>query len=250
MKRTPKRFIALADSHGCERDTETIDTAIEFSNFFKPDLLIHLGDNWDLAALRGGASEADETVPLKPDIDAGKDTIDRFFGSYDPALKVYMWGNHELVRIKRHLKNPRAVVQEYAQMLMDELVSHVKRRTDESFPYCKRKGVFTWEGVNFLHGYSHGMYAAKKHAISYGNSIFGHIHCDSSYVLEDLNQSKSQSCPCACNLDMDYNASHVITLRQENGFLYGFLDESAGLVDFHVAKKTPIGYFLPTEMKG
>ena len=220
----------------------TINACCKFATKFKPDLLIHLGDNWDLAALRGGASETDQQVPLKPDIEAGKDTLNRFFGSYAQAHKVYLWGNHEMQRINRHIKSHRAIVSEYATDLRDELVAHVKRLVDEQFEYGKRS-VFEYEGMVFLHGVAHGMYAAKSHAISYGNCLFGHIHCDSSYVLEDMSQSKAQSSPCSCALDMDYNAAHKVTLRQEQGFVYGQLCEDIGLIDIHVCKKASDGKF-------
>lgn len=243
-----KKFVVLADTHGTYRDLDTINACVGFAKSFRPDLLIHLGDNWDLAALRKGACEDEQSVPLKPDIRAGEDTLNRFFGSYQPAHKVYLWGNHELARLTRHIRSNNAMVAEYAQQLLDDLTATVNRFTDESRPYCKRNGVFGWEGVNFVHGYAHGMYAPKKHAISYGNSVFGHIHCKSTYTLEDLNQSTSHSVPCACKLDMEYNVSHLVTLRQEQGFAYGFASEELGIFDLFVARKMNDGFYLPTEI--
>lgn len=241
-----KKFVVLSDTHGTHRHLPTIKACCEFATQFQPDLLIHLGDNWDLAALRRGVAEDEESTPLKPDIAAGKDTLDRFFGSYNRAQKVYLWGNHEITRLNRHVRSPRSMVAEYAQMLKDDLEATVGRFTDESRPYCKRNGVFEYEGVKFLHGIAGGKYASNLHATSYGNSVFGHIHCCSMTQLESHDRRVSYSVPCGCELDLEYNATHRIALRQENGFTYGFVSEDLGVFDVHWVRNTPMGYLSPS----
>lgn len=243
-----KKFLASADQHGALRDEATIEKTCEFAKYFRPDYLINLGDTWDFRSLRAGASEEDQAYPLKDDLKCGEDTIERFFSSAPTAFKVHLWGNHSLRRIKRLQESPRAVVAEAADRIYDDIVSCVKRFTDVNLPYNKRTGVFEVEGFRFVHGYAHGIYAARKHAITYGNCMFAHIHCKLVHTLEDLNASTAYCCPCSCDVDQDYNATQITTLRQENGFCYGFLDGDRGFYDIHYAMKRPDGtFFLPTE---
>jgi len=241
------KFIFLTDTHGDLRDIETIEAAREFAAWLKPDFLIGGGDFWDFRCLRAGASDEDQNYSIEADLLAAEDTFDRFFGSYQSAHKVYLYGNHDLRRVERLLNSPRAALRDYAQRLDDEVRSVVNRFTDESRPYDKRAGIFNIGGFSFVHGYSHGIHAVRKHAISYGPCMFGHIHAFGTHVMEDIIQSQSHSIGCACLLDQSYNASHIGTLRQEHGFGYGFINPERGIFDIHHARKVDGEFFLPTE---
>lgn len=241
------KFIFLTDTHGQLRDEETIEAAREFAQWFKPHHLIGGGDFWDLRCLRSGASEEDQNFPLEEDLKCAEDTFDRFFGSYAKATKTYMGGNHDRPRVERLLTSPRAAVRELAGRLDDDMRSVVKRFCDKGYPYDKRNGIFSVEGFNFMHGYGGGIHVARKHAISYGHCMLGHVHAFSSHTLEDLTQSTAYSVGCACAIDQGYNAAQIGTLRQENGFAYGFLDGYSRSYDIHFARKTKSGYFLPSE---
>lgn len=242
-----EKFLFLADSHGQLRDIETIEKAREFAIWFKPDWLIGGGDFWDLRCLRSGASDSEQNSTLKDDLVAAEDTFDRFFGSYASAKKVFLAGNHDHPRVERLLTHPKALVREFAANLIDDMDSVIKRFVGDSRPYNKRSGVLTVEGFNFLHGYSCGIHATRKHAISYGHCMFGHIHAFGVHTLEDMTQSTAYSVGCACDVDQEYNAAQMGTLRQENGFAYGFLDGARRIFDVHFARKVGDEYFLPTE---
>ena len=242
-----ERFIFLTDTHGQLRDVDTIQQARSFAAWFKPDYLIGGGDFWDMRCIRRGADEEDQSYPLKDDIAAAEDTFDQFFGSYDTARKVYLYGNHDLVRVQRLLTAKNTMVREHAEGLYDSMRATVKRFCDEDRPYNKRTGVFNVGHFSFIHGYAHGIHAIRKHATVYGNCIFGHIHAFGTHILEDYGQSESHSCGCACVLDQEYNAAQLTTLRQEQGFIYGFIDGDRGIHAIHHAKKLDGEFYLPTE---
>lgn len=243
-----KKFIALYDSHGSLRDEQTIDAACQFARDFKPDLMIHGGDNWDHAALRTGASEEDQAIPIAHDYKCAEDTLDRFFGSWHKAKKVYLHGNHDKCRLEKLLNSPKAIVASAAQSLIDDIDSTIKRFCDISVEYDADNGIFDYEGMAFVHGYAHGIYACKAHAESYGTCIFGHTHAFGVFVMHNRHKSTAYNVGGACKLRQPYNRSHRATLRQQNGFAYGFLDGSEHFHDVHFARKMPDGtFFLPTE---
>ena len=241
------KFIFLTDAHGQVRDLETINTARDFASWFKPDWMIGGGDFWDLRCLRCNASEEDQNFPLAEDLACAENTFDLFYGGYAPAKKIYLEGNHDFRRLQRLLNSPRAAIRELAFRLDDEMRAIVNRFAGGGMPYDKRHGVFNIGTFSFIHGYAAGIHAVRKHAISYGNCMFGHIHAFSSHTLEDLSQSTAYSVGCACAIDQEYNSGQIGTLRQENGFAYGFIDESSGMHDIHFARKYNGTFFLPTE---
>ena len=50
-----KRVMAISCNHGNRANRNAISAAILFREAFKPDEVIHLGDNYDLSSLRTGA---------------------------------------------------------------------------------------------------------------------------------------------------------------------------------------------------
>ena len=243
-----KRFVAISDSHGDHRISEAIKIAREFATGFKPDLLIHLGDNWDLRAFRKGASEEDKCYSPIEDNKAAEDTLDVFFGAYKPARKVYLQGNHDHPRLERLLDSPKAIVADYAQMALDNMNAVISRFTDETYTWDKRGGIFEYEGMRFLHGYNHGIHSASACARAYGTSMMGHVHAFGRFDVPNYDQSVGYTIGCMCNPDQAYNRGHVGTLRQRVGFAYGFLDGKTRFHDVHFAQMMPDGsFFLPTE---
>lgn len=243
-----KRFIAIGDTHGQHRKRDAIQRVREFACYFRPDLLIHLGDNWDLRALRRGASEEDRNCELKPDFQAAEDTLDLYFGAYQKALRVYLHGNHDLIRLERLLESPYAERAHYAQMAIDDINATIMRFAQHNITWDKREGVFEWEGMRFLHGYNCGVHSARKLAICYGTAMMGHVHAFSRHDLEHIEGHVGYTVGCMCDTDLGYNRGHVGTLRQKVGFAYGFLDGTTRFHEVHFAEMRPDGsFYLPTE---
>jgi len=243
-----KRFVCITDSHGNHRIRDAILQAREFATYFKPDLLIHLGDNWDLRALRRGASEEDQTHSPSDDNKAAEDTLDLFFGAYAPARKVYLSGNHDHPRLERLLESPKAIIADYAQGALDAMNATILRFADEMLTWDKRCGVFEFEGMRFLHGYNHGLHSASACGRAFGTSIMGHVHAFGTFDVPNYDSHTGYTVACMCKPEQEYNRGHVGTLRQKVGFAYGFLDGPSRFHDVHFARMMPDGkFYLPTE---
>ena len=48
------RVVVMGDNHGNHADPDTLKAVLAFCKDFKPHHRVHLGDNWDFAALRKG----------------------------------------------------------------------------------------------------------------------------------------------------------------------------------------------------
>jgi hypothetical protein len=101
-------------------------------------------------------------------------------------------------------------------------------------PYCKRHGIYEWGGVKWLHGYKGGVNATRQTALSYGTSCHGHIHVPAGPVrVERDDGAVGYSCGCLAKLDLGYNAPHQGTLRQQQGFIYGWLGRTGKAILNH-----------------
>ena len=78
--------------------------------------------------------------------------------------------------------------------------------------------------TNIVHGYAAGIGAARKHALVYRRSLFGHTHnCDVAVAESCDGASESRGIGACCKLDMGYNQHQIGKLRHQNGWCYGLL---------------------------
>lgn len=249
-----RRFVAVGDNHGNLVDKTAANVAFDFTDEFKPDYRIHLGDLRDNACLRMGASIDEQQQPLDEDWEMGEWFASRFFGAR--CTNVFLQGNHDAPRIEAQLLNAKGEAitarakRELGHTLLDEHKALMKRlNVTHDLPYDARNGVFEIGRLRFIHGYHHCQNAAKKHAEIYGNAIFGHIHRPQHFSPPHIDGSFGQSGGCLCDLDPPYMMKNTSKLSWAHEFLYGFVDESGD--DFQVFRARKIGniWIFPTEMR-
>jgi hypothetical protein len=96
--------------------------------------------------------------------------------------------------------------------------------------YDKREGVYVMGDTLFMHGFSGSVGSVntvRGHVLDYGqwSVIMGHIHSpDTITVAGHPMPRMGQSSGCLCELDFEYNRTHIKTLRQRHGFIYGVYD--------------------------
>ena len=98
------RHLIIPDTQvGPDHPTEHLDWAAKAIVHYRPDVIIHLGDHWDMASLSswdGKGSKSMEGRRYQNDVDAGNSGFDRLFWRikkekrYRPRC-VYLHGNHE-----------------------------------------------------------------------------------------------------------------------------------------------------------
>lgn len=210
----------------------------DFCKVWKPETRIHLGDVWDFRWLRRSASDEEKAEAVAADFEAGLDLL----AWYKPT--VCLDGNHD-DRLWRLLDSTQGSARHLAGQWLDRIgvvLAGVDRRR-----YCKRNGVYRFGDYSLVHGYAHGIGACRKHALVYGNCLFGHVHAVESTRVESADPRVAYSIGACCKLDFPYNASNVGTLRQRHGFAYGTIDH--GKVTVWQATETSGLWHLPTEMR-
>lgn len=234
-----KRWVWAFDSHGDMVDPDTLKEFRMFVKSFKPDFRGHGGDFVDLRAWRGGASAEDRADSMRDDVEAGRELL----GWFNP--QVVILGNHDHRMVKVMERHPDPAHRVAASMCWDAMLDAFDNA--KVVPYGKRE--FHQHGnYKVIHGYASGVYAARKHAQAYGNCLAGHVHAFTEFTEPDLYRSVSVTSGALCRTDMEYNAGQLGTLRQENGWLYGF--EVNGELAVFKARKVGGVWLYPTEMRG
>lgn len=241
-----KTFVICSDLHGDLQDKPAVKAFHKFLGEFNPDIRIFAGDAWDFACLRGGAKETEDERgrSLQEDWIAGEEFLTKYFSG--GKEKVMMAGNHDLKRIMALTRMQDARLKDYGYHMLNDYDSLFKSLGAASYPYCKRKGVYRLGEYNVLHGYAAGIYSARKHAMSYGNCFFGHTHAKVEFSNETLETTRAVNIGCLCQLDHEYNATHLTTLRQEHSWAYGVLFANGKLI-YNLAHEIEEGKFAISE---
>lgn len=232
------RWQAGFDVHGDMQDTATVKAFLDHAKVWKPKIRICGGDLWDFRPLRKGASEDERRESLSKDYQAGV----RWFEAFKPTH--FLRGNHD-ERLWELAERGDGVAADYAAQAIGEVEAMVKAHKCAMLPYHKRDGVLRIGHLKILHGFASGVYAARQHALVYGSCIFGHIHAIDEHAIPGLERRVARAAGALCRLDMPYNARHMNTLRQANGWVYGLLNDRTG--DYVVFQAERIGgkWMLP-----
>lgn len=219
MSRKIERWIATADNHGNHAHEPTCSVLFDFIKHFKPTMRIHLGDGYNFAKLRKGATPQERQEALQPDVDAGNHFNERL------KPNVYLCGNH-CFRIFQLAKSTDEGDRALATKTIDSM--HESIGNGRLIEYGKETGFFRYGDYTFTHGFASGDGASRLMANVFGNVIFGHNHfCDDQPVARfdhetGEHRARGICAGCTCHTSQDYNLGQLKTLRQENAFVYGF----------------------------
>lgn len=103
-KTMSKRHLIIPDTQdGPGSPKQHLDWAAQAIMHYRPDVVVHLGDHWDMASLSSWDKAGSKTMEgkrYKKDVESGNEGFDRLFwrikksARYKPR-KVYLTGNHE-----------------------------------------------------------------------------------------------------------------------------------------------------------
>lgn len=215
----PKRFVIVADNHGSEQHDKSVAALFKFMEDYKPDIAVHLGDNWNFDQLRRGARDDEQADSLQEDWEAGTGFFKKFFSF--GRERHFLRGNHD-ERIYYLRNNTSGVVRDYAEDGIKRIEAMAKRHKVNVLPYDAREGVLRLGRLKLIHGYHHGMNSAKSHAQVYGNCAYGHTHSDDVYRIPGLEVREAVNIPCLCDESkLEYIRTKTGRLRWITGWGYG-----------------------------
>jgi hypothetical protein len=216
----PKRFVCAADNHGDMRDDVTCEALFAFMAEYKPEVRVHLGDNWDFRNLRRGASDDEKAASMRDDWECGTDFVRRFFSG--GKENHFLVGNHD-TRLFALRDSASGVLRDYAEEGVKRFDAVFKKCRAAVLPYDSRLGVLQIGHLKALHGYHSGVNACRQHAMIYGNCLTGHNHSIESAAVSSLEPAEARCIGACCQIDMPYANKNTAKLRHGNGWAYGLL---------------------------
>lgn len=235
-----ERWIAIGDTHGDKADEGAVAEMFGFARWWKPVHRVHVGDAADLRWLRSGASCAERAEDVKADLTAGLELLAKF------KPTAYLFGNHEH-RLVRALSSTEGEVRAYVCEILEKIDKAVGHKCKQ-YRYGVRAGVHQLGDLRFIHGYRHGITAARMSAMEYGNVVFGHTHgIDAASVGRYPERVTGRTIGCLCSLDMDYAMTQPGALRWSHGFAYGTFNTTTGRTTVWQAEKHAGEWNFPSE---
>lgn len=235
-----KRIVAVGCTHGEHMLPDAGAAVLLFCEQFKPDHRIHLGDAYDLPALRRGAQGTpDEMSPIHSDISAGA----AFLRAYRPT--VFTAGNHDFVRVDRLLNDHRALVKEAAEEMYRRMILPLKE--------CRTQ-VFQWNiweawkmgGFTFNHGFTYGINYIRKTAMHRGNSVVAHGHWAGSATADREDNPTCYAVGTLADIPhMGYAETRFATYGWNHALLHGEICDDRAQLNLHTWPKGETEWRLP-----
>jgi hypothetical protein len=208
-----------SDNHGDAIDIRTAKAFLSRKRDFKPDVVIHLGDNWDFKSIRRGASAEEKACSMIDDFHAGCDFMNEVFKGKHENYQLI--GNH-CYRIWEVADGADGPKSDAAQMIIEKMGYIFKRLNVKTTPFDTRKGILKLGKLGFIHGYCHAQNAAKKHAEVYGGSLShifaGDLHANIYWKSASIDPVVCQHIPCMTQLDPEYARRHINKLKHSQGW--------------------------------
>jgi hypothetical protein len=212
-----RRFVAISCNHGGRILRGIDDELMRFCADFKPDVRLHLGDNWDTTAWRNGAGgTSDEADRVSDDWVAGVNFMERF------KPHVFFEGNHDC-RPRRWLKHPNALAQRAAELWVRDMEQLCKQLRCERVEYDVRRGWRLLGPAAVGHGFMFAENAVRDHVEMLGQPVLiGHLHRLHSQVGRCLGAPVGYCVGTLSDIDqMDYASTRRATTAWGNGWAYG-----------------------------
>jgi hypothetical protein len=226
-----ERIIYASDLHGDLLDDEAVNALYAFTKEWKPHHRIFGGDLFDFRPLRRGASKEEKAETIRYDLDAGL----KFLTAWRPHY--WLRGNHD-DRLWEFAQKD-GIEGEFAKLGVTDLEAKCRAQKIQTLPYCKREGVLKMGKLSMLHGYYHGINAARQHGLVYGSCLFGHVHAIDVASIPNLERVQARAVGCLCRLDHPYNARLASTLRHAHGWAYGVINNKTG--DYKIWQMEKVG---------
>lgn len=235
-------FVVAADNHGDMQDLEAVGKFQNFLGLWKPSIRVHAGDNFDLRAIRRGAGEEEKREAMKADFDAGTEFVKMMRPTH------FLRGNHD-ERLWDLAKAKRGFTSDYAEERISEFEKLLRKLRCKMLPYDKRAGVLEIGKLRVIHGYAHGVNAARRSAQAYGSVLLGHAHSIQSSSIEGLDNRVGRIIGCLCRLNMEYSRATMASLVHRHGFAYGVIHSKTGLYQVWQAESINGKWLLPSDIK-
>lgn len=209
------RSLHVSDNHGEFQVDAVIEQVIRVRKEFKPDIVVHHGDAFDLPWLMRRASEEEKNRSITEDMEKGE----AFLRQIKPTH--YILGNHESRLWKQYRQQATGSAKQH---LLGGIIERIQAAAGgaKMYEYHIKRTILKLGQWHLMHGWRAGVYALPNMVKDIGgNLLVGHNHYGDDIEVPTMRRPRGISIPCLCRLDMDYADTHAVTFRQNHGYVQG-----------------------------
>jgi len=212
------RVVVWPDTHVPNHDVKATKVVLKFLKYFKPHILILIGDLLDCEGVSFHKPSESQIPYLMNEFDEGNKLLDRIQATVGKNCKlVYCIGNHE-ERIERWIafQNPSL-----SGVITIEKELHLKERGIEVIPMNK---FYKVGKLHFTHGIYTGVHHSLKHVkATMKNTVYGHLHdLQLSTVMSASGPKMGICCGCLAKKNPAYMKNRPNNWMTGFGVFYVF----------------------------
>lgn len=240
-----KRVLAVGCSHGNRANQDALAAVLLFRERFQPDEVIHLGDAYDLAALRSGSlrdpQDSDQADDYLDDIQEGAKFLD------DLRPTVFTIGNHD-ERAKKYLNHHNAVVRGFAEAVWERMLKPIEKHCHTFIKHndCHDRSFYKLGGFRWGHGVLFGENFLRDSAETFGKCVVAHAH-RAGQATGRTNGNPLAFCvgTLADIPAMDYAGKRRSTLAWSHGIVFGEYTADSAQLYLHQWPQNEQNWHLP-----
>lgn len=223
-----KKVLFVPDIHAPFQDNKAINALIAFATWFKPDVVIYMGDLVDFYAVSHFVKSPIRRLQLQKEIDVATSVLKKINAAVNGSQKFFIRGNHE-ARLQKYLWTQASEL----SGLRDLQVEHLLKLDELGIKYLK-DGRMKYRGMVIKHGdivRKFAGYTAKGEFESTGVSgASGHTHRLGVYSqTNEAGDFMWMETGCLCKLNAEYMEGKKPNWQQ--GFGVGYYKEGSKRFD-------------------
>lgn len=214
-----KRVLFVPDIHAPFHDKKAIKALVAFAKWYKPDVVIYMGDLVDFYAISRFVKDPNRTLKLQEELDSAVGVLKQIDTAINGSQKYFLKGNHE-ARLQKYLWTDAPAIANLRTMRLDRLL-----KLEELGIKYLEQGRMKFRGMIVKHGdlvRKFAGYTAKGEFDATGMSgVSCHTHRLGVYrVSNEAGDFMWVESGCLCRLDAEYMGGKRPNWQQ--GFPIGF----------------------------
>jgi predicted phosphodiesterase len=203
-----QKVLFAGDFHAPYQDERCLSSFLQFSNWFKPDIIFLIGDVIDFYAISRFNKDPNRSLEIQDEIDCAKNILSQIRRFNPKAGIVFIKGNHE-ERLKKYLWSVAKELANLKELSIDRLLG-----LKELNILYEDKGRLEHRGLIIKHGSvvrKYSGYSARAEFEKTGRSgVSGHTHrANVYYQNNDGGEYAWMECGCMCRKDQEYMEGEI-----------------------------------------
>ncbi len=222
----------MPDAHIPYLDPGAFQTALAFLRFYKPHIVVQLGDLVDFYSLSRFCKDPARLTDLQEELDEARLILGKIRDAAPEAVFYFLRGNHEM-RLTKHLWTKAPEFSKLRSLQLDSLLGLKERKIE----YVE-SGVMQLHGFIIKHGNlvrSRSGYTATGELEKSGTSgVSGHSHRAAQVYKRNVSGMFSWTeAGCLCDLNPEYAEGQV--LDWIHSIAYGTFEKEGNRFEIHLA---------------